>query len=208
MHAIPQANEHFEPGNSPIAFGDWNASNALAVGVLAAYANALKTGEGDKVTTSLYHVGTWGMTAALVAQQQGCDYPKDRMMAKCPTYNSYVSADGIWFLMCFGHYNRYCKLVFETLEMDSKYWSDPEYNNLETLAQNGNYVEVTAAIHKACMKWPYAELEKRFRENANNVARMSHTCFVLSQRLRELIQGDVFACILSKRRFDTSYNER
>ena len=165
VHAIPQANEHFEPGNSPIAFGDWNASNALAVGVLAAYANALKTGEGDKVTTSLYHVGTWGMTAALVAQQQGCDYPKDRMMAKCPTNNSYVSADGIWFLMCFGHYNRYCKLVFETLEMDSKYWSDPEYNNLETLAQNGNYVEVTAAIHKACMKWPYAELEKRFREN-------------------------------------------
>lgn len=165
VHAIPQANKYFEPGNSPIAFGDWNASNALAVGVLAAYANALRTGEGDKVTTSLYHVGTWGMTAALVAQQQGCDYPKDRMMAKCPTNNSYVSSDGVWFLMCFGHYNRYCKLVFETLEMDPKYWSDPEYNNLETLALNGNYVEVTAAIHKACMKYSYTELEKRFREN-------------------------------------------
>lgn len=115
VHAIPQANEHFEPGNSPIAFGDWNASIALAVGLVAAYSNTLKTGKGDKVTTSLYHVGTWGMTAALVAQQQGCDYPKNRMEAKCPTNNSYVSSDGIWFLMCFGHYNKYHKLVFERL---------------------------------------------------------------------------------------------
>ena len=41
VHAIPQANEHFEPGNSPIAFGDWNASIALAVGLVAAYSNTL-----------------------------------------------------------------------------------------------------------------------------------------------------------------------
>ena len=165
VHAIPQANDHFEPGNSPIAFGDWNASNALGVGLLAAYSNALKTGKGDKVTTSLYHVGTWGMTAALVAQQQGCDYPKDRMEAKCPTNNSYVSSDGIWFLMCFGHYNKYHKLVFETLEMDEKWWTDPQYESLEVLAENGKYVEVVAAIHMACKKFDFAEIEKRFRAN-------------------------------------------
>lgn len=164
VHAIPQANEHFEPGNSPIAFGDWNASNALAVGLLAAYSNVLKTGEGDMVTTSLYHVGTWGMTAALVAQQQDCDYPKDRMEAKCPTNNSYVSSDGTWFLMCFGHYNKYCKLVFETLGIDPKYFTDPAYNTLEALAENGRYVEVTAAIHQACKKFTFNELEQRFRE--------------------------------------------
>lgn len=165
VHAIPQANEHFEPGNSPIAFGDWNASNALAVGILAAYANALQTGEGDYVTTSLYHVGTWGMSAALVAQQQGCDYPKDRMEAKCPTNNSYMSSDGIWFLMCFGHYNKYHELVFKTLEMDEKWWTDPEYASLEILAENGKYVDVVKALHEACQKFTFEELEKRFREN-------------------------------------------
>ena len=56
--SIPQNNEHYEPGNSPIAFGDWNTGCALCAGILGAYAGALRTGEGDKVTTSLYHVGT------------------------------------------------------------------------------------------------------------------------------------------------------
>lgn len=105
------------------------------------------------------------MTSALIAEQQGCKHPKDRMEAKCPTNNSYVSSDGIWFLMCFGNYNKYCKLVFETLEMDPKYYTDPELNTLEALAENGRYTEVDAAIHQACKKFPYEELEKRFREN-------------------------------------------
>lgn len=165
VHAIPQANEHFEPGNSPIAFGDWNASIALAVGLVAAYSNTLKTGKGDKVTTSLYHVGTWGMTAALVAQQQGCDYPKNRMEAKCPTNNSYVSSDGIWFLMCFGHYNKYHKLVFETLGMDEKWWTDPQYSSLEMLAENGKYTDVVAALHEACLALTFDEIQERFRKN-------------------------------------------
>lgn len=163
-NSIPQANEHFQPGNSPIALGDWNASNALAVGVLAAYANALKTGEGDKVTTSLYHVGTWSMTAAIVAAQQGCKYPRDRMKAECPTNNSYSSSDGVWFLMCFGHYNKFHKLVFETLQMDPKYWTDPAYTSLEALAETGKFVEVTEAIDEATRKFTFEELERRFRD--------------------------------------------
>ncbi len=165
VSAIPQANSNYEPGNSPIAFGDWNTGCALAAGILGAYCNALKTGIGDKVTGSLYHVGTWGMTSAIIAQQQGCDYPKNRMEAKCPTNNSYCSADGVWFLMCFGNYNKYCKLVFETLEMDPKWHTDPDTNTLEALASNGKYIDVTAAIHKACLSFSYVELEKRFREN-------------------------------------------
>ena len=165
VSAIPQANEHYEPGNSPIAFGDWNTGCALTAGILGAYAGALLTGEGDKVTASLYHVGTWAMTSALIAEQQGCKHPKDRMEAKCPTNNSYVSSDGIWFLMCFGNYNKYCKLVFDTIEMDPKYYTDPEYNTLEALAENGKYTEVDAAIHQACKKFTFEELEHRFREN-------------------------------------------
>ena len=55
VSAIPQANEHYEPGNPPIAFGDWNTGCALTAGILGAYAGALLTGEGDKVTASLYH---------------------------------------------------------------------------------------------------------------------------------------------------------
>lgn len=63
-------------GNSPVAFGDWNSSNALAVGILAALWNAQRTGVGDKVVTSLYHVSNWGMMSAICAQQQGQQHPK------------------------------------------------------------------------------------------------------------------------------------
>ena len=161
--SFPNAGEGFQPANAPIAFGDWNASNALSVGVLAAYSNALRTGEGDKVITSLYHVATWGMTCAVIAQQQGCDHPKNRKEAKCPTNNSYMSADGVWFLICFGHYNKYCPLVFETIGLDHLI-NDPEYNTLEALAANGKYVEVVAQMEEAFKKRPFAEWEPIFKE--------------------------------------------
>ena len=64
--------------------------------------------------------------------------------------------------MCFGNYNKYCQLVFDTLEMDPKYYTDPEYNTLEALADNGKYTEVDAVIHQACKKFTFEELEKRF----------------------------------------------
>ena len=105
------------------------------------------------------------MTCSLITAQQGDPHPKDRMKAKCPTNNSYPSRDGFWFLMCFGNYNKYCQLVFETLEMDPKYFTDPELNTLEALANNGRYEEVVAAIQDATKKFDFVELEKRFREN-------------------------------------------
>lgn len=67
--------------------------------------------------------------------------------------------------MCFGNYNKYCKLVFDVIGVDQKYYTDPEYNNLEALAENGKYVEVVAQIHQACKKFTFAELEEKFREN-------------------------------------------
>ena len=71
-----------------VAFGDWNSSNALAVGILAALWNAQRTGVGDKVVTSLYHVSKLGMMSAICAQQQGQQHPKIARSA-LPTNNSY-----------------------------------------------------------------------------------------------------------------------
>ncbi len=137
VSAIPQANAHYEPGNSPIAFGDWNTGCALTAGILGAYAGALRTGVGDKVTGSVscWH---WGMTSALIAQQQGCDYPKDRMEAKCPTNNSLcIFRRHLVPHSASATTTKYCKLVFDTLEMDPKYYTEEQYNTLEALADNG-----------------------------------------------------------------------
>lgn len=147
--SFPNAGEHFEVGNSPVAFGDWNSSNALAVGVLAALWNAQRTGVGDKVVTSLYHVSNWGMMSAICAQQQGQPHPKDRKAAPCPTNNSYCTADGVWFVMCFGDYNKWHETVFKTIGMDERFWTDPAFESLEALAGNGRASEVIEAMDEA-----------------------------------------------------------
>lgn len=157
--SFPNAGEHFEVGNCPVAFGDWNSSNALAVGVLAALWNAERTGVGDKVVTSLYHVSNWGMMSALCAQQQGQPHPKNRAEAPCPTNNSYVTSDGVWFVMCFGNYNKFHRKVFESIGMDARYWEDPEYNSLEALARNGRNVEVIAEMERIFRQRTWAEWE-------------------------------------------------
>ena len=157
--SFPNAGEHFEVGNCPVAFGDWNSSNALAVGVLAALWNAERTGVGDKVVTSLYHVSNWGMMSAICAQQQGQPHPKNRAEAPCPTNNSYVTSDGVWFVMCFGNYNKFHRKVFESIGMDSRYWEDPEYNSLEALARNGKNVEVIAEMERIFRQRTWAEWE-------------------------------------------------
>lgn len=163
--SFPNAGENFEVGNSPVAFGDWNSSNALAVGVLAALWNAQRTGVGDKVVTSLYHVSNWGMMSAICAQQQGSEHPKDRRKAPCPTMNSYVSADGVWFVMCFGNYNKFHRKVFETLGMDPKYWEDEAYNTQDALAQNGKNVEIIAEMERIFKQRTWAEWEPILTEN-------------------------------------------
>lgn len=162
--SFPNAGEHFQVGNSPVAFGDWNSSNALAVGILAALWNAQRTGVGDKVVTSLYHVSNWGMQSALCAQQQGAPYPKNRADAPCHTNNSYVTADGVWFVMCFGNYNKFHRKVFEAIGMDSKFWEDDAYTSLEALAENGKSGEVVAAMEEIFKKRTWAEWEPLLTE--------------------------------------------
>lgn len=163
--SFPNAGKRFEVGNSPVAFGDWNSSNALAVGILAALWNAEKTGIGDKVVTSLYHVSNWGMMSAICAQQQGQPHPKNRAEAPCPTNNSYVTSDGIWFVMCFGNYNKFHRKVFECIGMNPKYYTDPEYTSLEALANNGKNVEVVAEMEKIFKQRPWKEWQSLLEQN-------------------------------------------
>jgi len=161
--SFPQKNEHFEPGNAPVAIGDWNASVMLTSGVLAALVGRLRTGKGDKVTVNLYHAACWAMTSAIVARQQGAEFPKSRTNAPCPTNNSYCSRDGIWFLICFGHYNKYFELVMTTLGLD-RLVGDKNYDTLEVIGQTGANKQVIAWMQEAFGQQDFAYWEKLFKE--------------------------------------------
>lgn len=97
--------------------------------------------------------------SAICAQQQGQQHPKNRAEAPCPTNNSYVTSDGVWFVMCFGNYNKFHRKVFEAIGMNPKYWKDESYTSLEALAQNGKNVEVIAAMEEIFKTKTWAEWE-------------------------------------------------
>ena len=161
--SYPQNDEHFQPGNAPIAIGDWNSSMMLSAGVLAALTRQLRTGEGDKVTVNLYHAACWAMTSAIIARQQGAEYPKNRKKASCPTNNSYRTKDGVWFLMCFGHYNKFFELVMTTLGLNHLV-GNKDYDTLEVIAQTGANEQVIAWMDEAIAKQDFDYWEKLFKE--------------------------------------------
>jgi crotonobetainyl-CoA:carnitine CoA-transferase CaiB-like acyl-CoA transferase len=161
--SFPQKNQYFEPGNAPVAIGDWNASVMLTTGVLAALVRRLRTGAGDKVTVNLYHAACWAMTSAIMASQQGAEYPKNRKDAPCPTNNSYRSADGVWFLMCFGHYNRYFELVMRTIGLDHLV-GNKDYDTLEAIGPSGANTQVIEWMEEAFARQDFDYWEKLFKE--------------------------------------------
>lgn len=118
LAVLPQDGEHYQPINWPAAVGDWNASMALTSGLLAALVRKQLTGEGDKVTVNLYHCALWSMQIMLASSQFGDKWPKSRYAVTCPTNNSYVTKDGVWFIMCFGSYDMYYEYTMKLMGLD------------------------------------------------------------------------------------------
>jgi crotonobetainyl-CoA:carnitine CoA-transferase CaiB-like acyl-CoA transferase len=161
--SFPQATAEFEPGNAPAAIGDFNASQMLASGILAALVRSLKTGKGDKVTVNLYHAALFSMSTAILARQHGTAFPKNRRDAPCPTNNAYKTRDGVWFLMCFGHYNKYFELVMSTIGLDHLI-GNKDYDTLEVVLEHGRNSQVIAWMEEAFARQDYDYWAKLFRE--------------------------------------------
>jgi crotonobetainyl-CoA:carnitine CoA-transferase CaiB-like acyl-CoA transferase len=152
------------PANMPVAIGDWNASLALSAGVLAALVRRLKSGKGERVSVNLYHVALWGMHVPIISRQDGLEYPKSRKRIPCPTNNSYQSKDGVWFFICFGHYNKYHELVFKTIGLDELI-GDKELESLEVLNTNGKYTYVIERMEEAFKQKTWAEWQELLLKN-------------------------------------------
>jgi crotonobetainyl-CoA:carnitine CoA-transferase CaiB-like acyl-CoA transferase len=164
LMSLPQAGEHFEPANFPAGFGDWNASIVLTTGVLAALVRKQRTGMGDKVTANLYHCACYAMTAAIMASQQGTQYPKSRKKASCPSNNSYKSKDGIWFLVCQPHYDKYYDQLMALIGRESLI-GDPRYCTLDAISRDNGIAEVVKIFENGFAEHDFSFWEKTFQEN-------------------------------------------
>ena len=82
--------------------GDLPTGCYLAMGVMAAYINKLRTGLGDMVTANLYGAGIWAGAFPIITAQEpyNVPWPKDPMDTFSPLYNIYKCADGHWVTIC------------------------------------------------------------------------------------------------------------
>ncbi len=73
------------------------AGAVLAGGIMAALFNRTRTGEGEKVTTSLYGTGSYAMYYTIASAYDGMTYPITRKEpAAIPLKNGFRCADGEW----------------------------------------------------------------------------------------------------------------
>lgn len=91
----------YEKGTSPIltvaGFGDSQVSLCMASGICAALVKAQRTGQGEKVSVSIYQTAVFCMGHMIAAAQYGGNqYPRSRMDIANPLQNAYQTKDGRW----------------------------------------------------------------------------------------------------------------
>lgn len=90
----------YEPVNSPASVGDSYTGSILAMQVLAAMMQREKTGEGQLVSATLYHVGLFAMATMIVKQQEEFSKPMPNIRSRV-RYDSgpLECADGGWIYL-------------------------------------------------------------------------------------------------------------
>lgn len=180
LASIPQAGNHYQPGNWPPAIGDWNSSVALTAGLLGALVRKERTGEGDKVTVNLYHSALWAMQVALASTQFGDEWPKSRYDATCPTNNTYCSRDDVWFIICFGSYDIYFPLVMKSIGL-TNILEDERYNTSDAINDgSGNNTVVIKMMEEQFKTQDWKYWEEVFRANEIPYQRLFTTHDILN----------------------------
>ncbi len=144
------------PAIAPQAFGDFNAAAIFAGGIIAALFNRTRTGQGEKVTTNLYHVALWAHGHGIQSHQFGAMYPSDRVTANNPFNNTYQSKDGIWFLICLPDYDRYFSSMMTMLGLEELIGND-EVSTLAAIRDNSKQAFMIEKIGESYLKKDYDE---------------------------------------------------
>ena len=141
---------------------DMVASGHITSGILAALYHKQKTGKGQGLEVSLYHVAVWtlGLDTQVALYGQP---PKiwDRKRNPNPMYNSYKAKDGKWMMMVHpnqDYWEPFCKAIGRL-----EWINDPRYATMESREQNAEEMIRDLDGLFASRTWP--EWEKEFRAN-------------------------------------------
>lgn len=154
----------YPKGSEPLipmaAFGDNMSGMMLAGGVAAALYRKARTGEGDKVGISLFHVGVFGNSWATMATEFHKDdpeppYPQSRATATNPGNIAYPTADR-WIQFGCPVWINYFDKVMKCIGRDDLIGNE-ELNDLETIQKTGRIVELEEIIGNEMVKKPARE---------------------------------------------------
>ena len=148
----------YQKGQEPIniipAWGDLITGMILAGGIAGAVVGQQRTGFGDKVTVSLYHVGLFGNSWPIMATEYATEptYPKNRREVNTPGINLYPTADR-WIWMSCPDYKDYYDRIMQCIGRDDLV-GDKRYNDLAVIQREGRVTEVIDILDAELKKHP------------------------------------------------------
>mgnify|MGYP000926220182 FL=1 len=157
-------NRGSRPMIPPNGYGDFQVSFVLASGILAALLAREKTGQGDYVTTSLFHSGVFMLNTAMISAQYGNEYPKDRREVINPFNNTYTAGDGLIMTLCAPEYDRDFDKVMRLIGRDDMV-GDERLNICDTINENKLNGEVVDILDEAFATKPRAHWLSLFLGN-------------------------------------------
>lgn len=140
--------------NTP-GFGDNQLAMYLAGGVAAALYKREKTGKGDYVNVSLYHVGIYAFAVPLTGEYYATMYPYTRTHPLSPLVNTYKCSDGVWYYLGTPDYITYFARAARTLGL-GELADNEDYNSIMGMLMNvEEIVQMFEAkfIQKTSLEW-------------------------------------------------------
>ena len=141
------------PSVNPTAGGDRVTGLAMFSLIMAALLRREKTGKGDYVTTSLFHVGMFQNAFSIANQQDGYTTPYPRGSAD-PEMSAFKCADGKWVLIAIMDYPKNGRALWNAFGMEEMF-DKPEFAFPDVW--KSRRVEITKLFEEIMIKRPANE---------------------------------------------------
>lgn len=151
------------PMVTPSGAGDTITSMALTIGLLGAYLHSKQTGEGQKVTSSLYTSALWTMASPIARHQ--CTPRKEDSWGKpgfLAVNGDFRCKDGSWVRFCGMEAERTWDKFCRALGLE-EYMDDPRFTTSKE--QRDHSVEGFELIQDKVQQKTYEEWDPIFRAN-------------------------------------------
>ena len=122
--------------NTIAGFGDHVTAITLASGVCAALLKAKTTGEGDRVSVSLYQAAIFVLCNGLLCAEYGREFPRTHFDCNSPIMQCYRCRDGEWVFLSVPEYDKMWPVICNHVLEHPELVTDPRFCNIRATNQH------------------------------------------------------------------------